>query len=276
VKALKKVFNFYINSSIHVALAIAALIKLTFLKFDILEDSTYLHFSFTGSIVAYNFIKYASVKELYHRQLARFMYQIKIVTAISGLFCVYFGTQLPKEVLIYGLPFAILTVLYGTPILPNKKNLRNVAGVKIFIIGLVWTGVTAIIPLVYIEKGGFSFDMFIEVIQRFIFIIVLMLPFEIRDMQYDAPDLETIPQKIGVTRTKVFGGVLLVVFLLLTAFKDELSSIEILSTIAVTIMSLIFLWGTEKKQSTYFSSFWVESVPIIWLFSFLFLEKLFS
>ncbi len=275
METLKKVFNFYINSSIHVALAITALIKLTFLKFQVLGDDVYLYFGFTVSVVAYNFIKYTSITELHHRKKTLFMSQIKIITAISGLFCVYFGSQLSLDIWLYVLPFGVLTILFGMPIFPNRKNLLNVASIKIFIIGLVWTGITAIIPFVYIE-GGYSFDMIIETIQRFIFVIVLMLPFEIRNLQYDVVALETIPQKIGITKTKVFGGGLLVVFLLLTAIKDDLLSAEILSTISVTMISLLFLWGTEKKQSAYFSSFWVLGIPMIWLLSFFLLEKLFG
>ncbi|GAA4271357.1 hypothetical protein GCM10022258_06500 [Aquimarina gracilis] len=121
-----------------------------------------------------------------------------------------------------------------------------------------------------------NFDFLIETIQRFLFIIVMMLPFEIRDLEYDSSSLETIPQTIGITRTKVFGSILLVVFLLLTAVKELLSSVEILSTILVTTISLLFLWGTEKEQSKYYCSFWVESVPIMWLIILVVLQNLFS
>jgi len=112
--------------------------------------------------------------------------------------------------------------------------------------------------------------------QRFIFIVVMMLPFEIRDLQFDDKSLETVPQKIGITRTKVFGSILLVILLLLTATKDGLSSSEILSTISITTISLLFLWGTEKRQSEYYCSFWVESIPILWLGIYIGFQYLFG
>ncbi|AXT62884.1 hypothetical protein D1816_21925 [Aquimarina sp. AD10] len=166
--------------------------------------------------------------------------------------------------------------MYTVPVFPNNKNLRSLAGVKIFIIGAVWAGITVLVPLVYAGENLMNFDFIVEIVQRFLFIVVMMLPFEIRDLQYDDLSLETVPQKIGVTRTKVFGSILLVLFLLLTAVKDELNSIEILSTILITTISLLFLWGTEKKQSEYYCSFWVESVPIFWLLILFVLENLFS
>ncbi len=256
-------------------MAICALVQITFVKFEIDTGYPFLLLIFLGSVAAYNFVKYSKVSKLYHRRLTKSMKGIRGLTILSLLLFVYFAFQVSSNTLIYMAPFIALTVLYTVPVFPNRKNLRSIAGIKIFIIGLVWSGVTVLLPLVY---GGIdlSFDFLIEMIQRFLFIVVMMLPFEIRDLEYDNIELETVPQKIGVTRTKVFGSILLVLFLLLTAVKDEISSIEILSTILVATISLLFLWGTEKKQSEYYCSFWVESVPLMWLMGLFLLENLFS
>ncbi len=275
MEALKSIFKFYINSSIHVALAICALVQITFLKFGTADRYIFLLFSFLGSIAAYNFVKYSKVSKLHHRQLTRSMKGIRVLTILCGIFFIYVAFKVPYDTLVYMTPFVVLTVLYAVPVFPNKRNLRSVAGIKIFIIGLVWAGATVLVPVVYV-KGVFNFDFLIEIIQRFLFVVVLMLPFEIRDLQYDDATLETIPQKIGVTKTKVFGSTLLVVFLLLTATKEMLSSIEILSTILIAIISLMFLWGTDRQQSKYYCSFWVEGIPIMWLFITLILQRLFN
>ena len=37
-------------------------------------------------------------------------------------------------------------------------------------------------------------------------VFVLTLPFEIRDLQYDDSTLETLPQRVGVKKTKIIGG----------------------------------------------------------------------
>jgi len=276
VKTLKNIFQFYINSSIHVALAISALAQITFLKLGINDNNSYIFllFCFLASVVGYNFVKYSRVSSLHHRKLTKSMKAIRVVTFLCAILLIIAAVTIPYDVLIYMLPFAILTLLYTIPVFPNKKNLRSVAGIKIFIIGLVWAGTTVFIPIIY-TKAELSFNFLIEMIQRFLFVIVLMLPFEIRDLQYDAKTLETVPQKIGITRTKVFGSILLVVFLLLTAIKDQLSVLEILSTILITTISLLFLWGTEKKQSEYYCSFWVESVPLMWLLTIIVLQHLF-
>ncbi len=275
METLKSIFKFYINSSIHVAIAVCALVQITFVKFGLVKPYEFLFFIFFGSVAAYNFVKYSKVSKLYHRRLTKSMKGIRVLTILCSLFFVYFAFQLSYLTLLYMVPLIILTFLYVIPIFPNKKNLRSVAGIKIFIIALVWTGTTVFVPVVY-AGGNLNFDFSIEMIQRFLFVVVLMLPFEIRDLEHDATTLETVPQKIGITRTKVFGSVLLVLFLLLTAIKDILSSTEILSTILVATISLLFLWGTEKKQSEYYCSFWVESVPLIWLAILIILQQLFG
>ncbi|WP_062062158.1 hypothetical protein [Aquimarina longa] len=277
METFKSVFRFYINSSIHVALAICALVQVTFMKYQLFDGYTLLTFIFFGAITAYNFVKYSKVSKLYHKRLTRSMKSISVLTIISGLLFVYYAAfKIPINTLLSMVPFIVLTVLYVMPVFPNKKNLRSLAGVKIFIIGVAWSGITVLVPLVHSGKV-LDLDFFIEMIQRFLFIVVMMLPFEVRDLQYDAEALETIPQKIGVTKTKVFGSVLLVIFLVLIALKGQLiSSIEILSTILVTTISLFFLWGTEKKQSEYYCSFYVESIPILWLVILIILQDLLS
>lgn len=274
METLKKAFQFYISGSIHVALAVCALVQLTFVKYGYDEGYDYILFLFFGSIVAYNFVKYSKVANLYHSRLTKSMRGIQVLTGASLLAFIVVGFQIAPDTLLLILPFLLLTIVYAIPIFPNTKNLRSIGGIKIFIIAAVWSGMTVYVPIIH-AKAVFSLDFVIETIQRFIFIVVMMLPFEIRDLQFDDKSLETVPQAIGITRTKVFGSILLVIFLLFTVVKEELASIEILSTIGITTISLFFLWGTERRQSEYYCSFWVESIPMVWLGIYIALQSVF-
>ena len=257
------------------AIAVVSLVKITFIKFHILDGDLYMYFSFVGTIVGYNFVKYANVSRLYHRRLTKSMTTINVLTGICLVVCVYLGYMFSLKAILYLLPFIFLTILYVIPVFPKKKNLRSIAGVKIFIIGITWMGLTVLLPFIYAEES-IHYDIIIECVQRFLFVVVLMLPFEIRDLQYDSKELVTIPQKMGVTRTKVFGSIILGLFLVLTICKDALSFVEILGTVLITILSLLFLWATRKKQSVYFCSFWVESIPIMWLLILILIQTLFK
>ena len=146
----------------------------------------------------------------------------------------------------------------------NQKNLREIGGLKIYVIALVWTFTTVFLPL--IDNGiSLGSDEIINGVQRFIFVLILMLPFEIRDLNYDSLKLATIPQKIGIKSTKIVGALLVMVFFLLEYFKDELTSDSIVSTLAIGFVALFFVLFSDKNQSKYYSAFWVESVPIVWL-----------
>lgn len=275
METLKRVFAFYINGSVHVALSIVALVQISFFKFGVSEGTTYLYFAFFGSIVAYNFVKYIGADTSKPRSQIKQKVRLRALTLICVFVFLYLSIWLSFEIVLYTLPFAVLTFLYAVPILPFKNNLRNINGLKIFVIGLTWTGVTALIPAFFAENG-WTWDMVIEIVQRFLLIIVWMLPFEIRDLQYDKESLGTIPQRLGIVKTKLLGSVLLVVFLVLTAIKQELYVVEILGAISVALITLLFLWSSEEKQSTYFSSFWVESIPLIWLLVWILLQLLFG
>ena len=164
----------------------------------------------------------------------------------------------------------VITFLYAIPFLPKRilfdknQNLRQISGLKIYVIGLVWAVVTVILPLVN-ASVEISADVYMSSIQRFLLVLVLMLPFEIRDLNYDNLKLATIPQLIGIKKTKAIGMLLLIVFFLLEYLKDDLQTKMIVSNLAVVFLLLLLLAFSRKDQSKYYSAFWVESVPIFWL-----------
>jgi hypothetical protein len=147
--------------------------------------------------------------------------------------------------------------------LPHSKNLRNWAGLKVFIVAGVWAASTVLLPALE-TKGVLNWDVWVENLQRFVFVLVLILPFEIRDMAYDAPELKTLPQRLGTGRTKVLGVFMAWLFILLTFAKDELTVFLLVTHGVIFLLLLWLLWLTREKQYTYFASFVVESVPIFW------------
>ena len=270
MRVIKQFFDFYLYSSVHVALAVYAMSFITLKRFNILYDENILYFIFYATITAYNFVKYFGIAKFHHRSLTQSLKAIQIFSFICFAFLCYYALQLPFKSLIYILAFGVITFLYAFPFIPkdfyldNQQNLRDVSGIKVYIIAFVWTGVTVFLPLIN-NEFTFNADVFITAFQYFIFVIVLMLPFEIRDLKYDSLKLATIPQKIGVKLTKLFGLIFLMVFFFAEFFKDELSNCNITSSSIITFITAIFLVFTNKKRNRYYSSFWVKSIPIFWL-----------
>jgi hypothetical protein len=60
----KKIFDFYIKSSIHVALSVYALVRMTHFMFHISADQSMANF---GTIVGYNFVKYDALARVQNK-----------------------------------------------------------------------------------------------------------------------------------------------------------------------------------------------------------------
>lgn len=274
MRVIKQLLNFYINSSVHVALSVYSLTWITLLEFDVSYDENILYFVFYATITGYNFVKYFGVAKFHHRSLTNGLKAIQIFSFLCFVLMCYYGLQLETKTLYYILCFGLITFLYAIPFLPKRlfldsqHNLRTIGGLKIYLIALVWCGVTVFLPLIN-NDYTINTEVVITAIQRYVFIIVLMLPFEIRDLRYDSLKLSTVPQKIGVKLTKIIGGLLLIVFFLIEFFKDEtsFSKIAILSTI--TVCTLLLLMFSKIEQGKYYSALWVEGIPIFWLILYL-------
>ena len=263
MKFFRNVFNFYINASIHVALAVYAFVSITQHYFK-LEYHEYLdYFIFFGTITGYNFVKYAGVAKLHHKSLTEDLKVIQVFSFACFLAMCYFGYQIPLRTLLFAVPFVLLTFLYAVPFLSGfHKNLREVSYLKIIVVAAVWAGFTVLIPAIDAGKE-FSLELVLMLVQRFLIVVVLILPFDIRDVQYDAISLQTIPKKIGIQRTKRL-GLGLMIFALLIEYGINANDLSKNVFMIFFFTTLVFLMRSKMNQSKYYSSFWVESLPIIW------------
>jgi len=270
MKVLKRIFDFYINSSIHVALSVFSLAWITLLEFELPYDKNVLFFIFFASITGYNFVKFFGLAKFHHRSLATWLKYIQLFSLVCFLLMCYYVLQLEQTTLVYISVFGVVTFLYAIPFLPKKifldekQNLRSLSGLKVYVIAIVWCGVTVFLPL---ANADFlmNWDVSITAIQRFVFVLVLMLPFEIRDLQYDSVKLATIPQQIGVKKTKLIGVLLLMVFFFLDYLKDDIQLMNLLVLLAITAITLLSVVLAKKEQSKYYSAFFVEGIPVLWL-----------
>ncbi|OBX22665.1 hypothetical protein BAA08_07570 [Bizionia sp. APA-3] len=266
----KHFFDFYLNSSIHVALSAFALSWLTLIEYQIPFDTHVLLFIFFATIAGYNFVKFFGLAKFHHRSLSSWLKIIQIFTFICLIIMGYFGAQLQNKTIFYLGFFALITFLYAIPFLPKKfylnkqQNLRNVSGLKVYVIALVWAGVTLLIPLINNDRLLDSTVIW-AFAQRFLFVLAIMLPFEIRDMQFDSIKLATIPQKIGIKNTKIMGVILACLFFGLEFFMPEKTQSKLLIQFGITVLVILSILFSRKNQGKYYSGFWVESIPILWL-----------
>ncbi|MFI8379275.1 hypothetical protein [Leeuwenhoekiella sp. NPDC079379] len=263
MKSLKGIFDFYINSSIHVALAVLCIALITQHELHLENEIAFNYFIFFGTITGYNFVKYATLAGLHHRNLTDKLKIIQLFSFFCFVALLVIASGFEPRFWISCIPLAVLTVLYALPFLPHKKNLRMVPTLKIFIIAAVWAGVTAYLPVIYID-APWSWDMSIIITQRFLLVLALIVPFEIRDAKYDSPNLGTLPQLVGIKKTKLFGLVMIIIAVVLEFFKDSLNTSNSIIHYLIIAITAIAILRSLKNQNEYYSSFFVEGIPILW------------
>ena len=260
---LKRFLNFYINSSIHVALAVLSFCVLTSYELGLECSISFYLALFFASVSGYNFVKYFGLTKFYYRSLTTKLKYIQLVSVLSLIGFGYVFYRLQQSTQILFLILGLITFLYAIPMgVKTPKNLRSIGGVKIYIIAFVWAMATVVLPILEFQQT-FAADHWILVVQRTFIVIVLMLPFEIRDLDSDQLHLSTIPQKIGIQNTKIIGYALLGDVILLEFFKHQFNQNCFLILVFLVALLAVFLAKSSKKKSRYYTAFWVESVPIL-------------
>lgn len=261
--ALKRFVYLYLNGSVHVAVAVFALVQMTFYFSKIPFDPVVSLLAFSGTLFSYNFIKYADVVYRNPNRLSndmKWVIGISVIAMVTGVICFFMLEPITQLVTI---GFLLLSVLYAVPINPKIPNLRNWAGVKIYIVSLCWAGVSLILPIV--NAGvDLTFDIGIKFIQRFLLVLILILIFEIVDLQFDDKRLKTVPQTLGVDKTKKMILLLLIPFYVLEFFKVGFESIQAWNNLVIVALVWYFTREASPRKSKFFTLFWVESVPIVW------------
>ena len=141
MKRLKPIFDFYINSSMHVALSVFSMTYVSLLEFRLPIDWSLLYFAFFSTITGYNFVKFFGIAKFHHRSLARWLRVIQVFSLVCFLLMIWFALQLQPRTLIYIGVFGVVTFLYTIPLLPKRffidqqKNLREIGGLKVYVIG---------------------------------------------------------------------------------------------------------------------------------------------
>ena len=266
MKLARQIFDFYIDSSIHVSLAVLSLQVVIMIKYCSVLNSELLSFTFFSTLFAYNFIKYAQHLIYSNNQISNKLKAIVFISITSLFFSLFFSMKLSLYELIIVLFSGIITFSYAIPFfLSSNSNLRGIKGIKIYIVGLVWTLIIVLLPLEYFEYSSLYFIL-ANFIQIYIYVLIAIIPFEIRDIDIDDKRLSTIPQKIGIKGTKILGLGMILAFVLIELLKISLFNINSMSFdfILVALLMTLLIFNANKKQKKYYSSFWVEGLPIIW------------
>ncbi len=280
MRFFKKILDFYIFSNIHVALAGFSMTKITLINFGIQDNLTPLFVAFS-ILLSYNFIRFYEIKnnrlnwfkDWFFKKINEIL--LLIILSIFGLITILFFTDFNPTSLLILFPFAFMTLFYVIPLFKIGKlevSFRNFPVIKIFSITVAWAGISVFFPLAE-AYYQFTSAVYLEFFQRILILLAITIPFDIRDVNADSISLKTLPQILGITNSKVLGTLLLFGFVLLEIFKTNFTDVGLLVVLIISMITGLFLWFSSPIRFRYYTSFWVESVPIIWLGLLLFMNN---
>ena len=265
MQLLKRCFSFYIYGNIHVALAAYCLTKITLLQFDI-HNQSLANFIFFSTVLAYNCIRFFQLKNINSMTSIWILANKKgliilNILAFMGVF--YFGVDFKGKDLWVLLPLILTTIFYVIPLTEKIKGLRHIPGLKLILISFTWAGITMYLP-VYMAGLNETPQLWLYFLKRFLFVMAITIPFDIRDASFDLPELSTLPQLLGVPISKIIALAAILMVLGVDWQLDTLDAAYFGIDLFIVILSLLMIAFTTENRGRYYTAFWIESLPIFW------------
>jgi hypothetical protein len=275
MRLLKSVLDFYIRSSLHVAVCFVALAIVYLESYNLSTYFGYYVFLFCSALAGYNLIKYGLI---WLKQPMKSNISLKFLTALSSAIALYLTIYFSKFAWLLLIIICIINLLYVLPIW-RGKGLRYSPFFKLFSVAIVWSVLVVGIPqFLYIDTfSNFSnieeYRMLLEpnkyldqhTLKIFTLVIALCIPFEIRDLKYDEEDLHTLPQVLGVKISKIIGVVLCAFYLMIIGYGNSRGLPIYSHEIIMIVITAVAIWFSDQFKSDYYASFFVEAIPLLWL-----------
>lgn len=276
-KQAKSVIDGIIFSNTFIALAAAAQVGYTYQMLGLKPDLRIIALMFFATMAFYNFSILLSkplnpAQSPYRRTRWIFAHQRLIVSlsfiAISGT--IILGLLLPFRAQLLLLFLALLSAGYNLPLFKISKqkiSLRNIPGIKLFLIALVWSLSTLALPLLIskqtemllISPSGILF-----LIQRLLFIAAITIPFDIRDRYQDRIyGLKTLPILLGEKKAYVVCQLLLIASLLIGASIFPSQSAAFATLLISTLLAGWLIFRSQSKKNEYYYFLYLDGVLIL-------------
>jgi 4-hydroxybenzoate polyprenyltransferase len=271
---LKKALSFLLYSNLFVSLCVVALALRTALILDVNVDKYFFCFILFSTLFTYHFhrIIRISYKEYSSNNLNWNKLNFKlslIICLISIAICFVLIFSLKPISLYFLIPLFLISFLYPLKSF-SKISLREVPFLKIFLIAIVWMFTTTL--LVVTESNTvLSFNLIPLLLDRFLFVLAITIPFDIRDLKYDKNEIKTIPMVFGVDGAKkiaFFCLFLSFTFVVYQFYFLELNSRFLLSHALTCTIAFFLVKYSKTANKDFYFSFFVEGLSLLLLLSY--------
>ena len=252
---------------------------ITFELIDAKPMFTVVGLLFTSTLGIYNFCilltKPARPEQSPHKRVRwffkhyRLMVTFTIVSLLSLVPLFFLITTESKILLIF---LGVLSFSYSLPLFTvgdHKFGLRNIPGLKPFLITLVWTMSCVLFPVLEVlhrHTNDISMrDTTILIAKRFLFIGALTIPFDIRDLFDDRTQgLKTIPVAWGEKNAYLFCQILLAGYVvLLFIFKKNGFNVDFWALTLTVVLTGWLIFKSAWKKDEYYYFFFMDGVLIL-------------
>ena len=191
-----------------------------------------------------------------------------MIAVLSILPLVFFLNTASKILLV---SLALVSVAYSLPIFSihdKHFGLRNIPGVKLFLIAAVWSLSCVLLPILELESSIEASvtmnDSILLIAKRFLFIAAITVPFDIRDLFQDKTnELKTIPVILGESKALfICQGLLAIYLVLLFLFTKSIDS-NFLGLTLTIILSGWLIFKSKWQKNEYYYFFYLDGTMIV-------------
>lgn len=254
-----KILKAFIHSNLFISIAALLLTVETQIQLGLQPQwHPYLFLIFFATIFEYNVHRLFTIlffpqsldspKHQWVKENKLFFYLVVSFSVIGFLIALF---QAKFSVLLALSPLALLTVFYSIPIANSHKGifrLREIPYLKIFLIAIVWSVVTVLLPVIYHNAETNFINFICIILERFLFVFAITIPFDIRDMEEDtASSLKTLPLQLGKKKAEMLSQWAMYGFMLLSVIHYSLSS-QMFIAIAMLVSGISTLYFIQNKN----------------------------
>ena len=277
-KYLRQALDCLLFSNIFIALCAVAQGLVTYQLLDTEPEIHVLGLLFCSTLALYNFsillVKPENPERSHFRRVRwifshyRLMITVTIIAILSILPLIFFLNTASRILLI---SLAFVSVAYSLPIFSihdKHFGLRNIPGVKLFLIAMVWSLSCVLLPILELESHIVASitvnDTILLITKRFLFIAAITVPFDIRDLFQDKRDeLKTIPVILGEQKALLIcQGLLAGYLVLLLIFTKRIDS-NFLGLMLTTILAGWLIFKSKWQKNEYYYFLYLDGTMIV-------------
>lgn len=263
MKFLKKISDFVIYGNNFIALGGASLCWQTYFLLGAEPEILYILLAFLATFFIYNidrllaFKSISGVKSERHIWITENVRIMLVLTALSALTLGIMVFFLPFKIILFLAHLGFVSVGYSLPFLGrgnNRRSLRSIKVLKIFLITYVWMAATAWLPALRTDVPFLSAEVQLIALKRALFIFAVTLPFDIRDYYSDMKtDVTTLPQILGMQNSRWLALFCISIFALIAYIQFYPNYLEAFYSLQITaLVSALLIWYATPKRHEYY------------------------